>query len=596
MFVGNAPNINRLWADLIVEELVRCGVDMFCIASGSRSTPLTTAVAAHPKARKVIHFDERGTAFYGLGYARASRRPAVWITTSGTAVANGFPAVVEASMDGVPMLLLTADRPPELRHTGANQTIDQVGIFGDYIRWQFDLPVPSVAVDPAMVLTTIDQAVYRSQRVPNGPVHLNLMFREPLAPDPDGTDIGSYLTELEPWRRGDESFTSYGDSKPSVDADELDRLWKDLQDVKRGLIVAGRLDTPAQGKAVFNLSKQLDWPLLPDVGSQLRLGKRGISHHRVDYYDLILGSDSFSRSYRPEAVLHIGKRSTSKRLMEYLKQSRPSPYIVVNDLPGRLDPGHRVSRHIETDIIVFCRRLQEACERNPVVDPDTVDWLTTWNMVSTNVAHQLSDFFYLHDGISEPQIARLVSKHIPDGQGLFLAGSMPIRDMDMFGQVGNAAITVGSNRGASGIDGTLASAAGFAAGLKKPVTLLIGDLALLHDLNSLALLRKALVPVIIVVINNNGGGIFSFLPVAKYQSVFETYFGTPHGLTFEQGAAMFEIPYDRAYTTEHFVEMYQNACSTGSATIIEVSTDRSVNYELHMTVQKQINDILKKMS
>ena len=180
----DTPRANRLWAYLIVEELLRCGIDFFCVAPGSRSTPLVAALAANEKARSLIHFDERGTAFAALGYARATGRPAAWITTSGTAVANGLPAVVEAATDGVPMVLLTADRPPELRQTGANQTIDQPDIFGDYVRWRFDLPAPDPGIDPAMVLTTIDQAAYRASRTPQGPVHLNLMFREPLLPEP----------------------------------------------------------------------------------------------------------------------------------------------------------------------------------------------------------------------------------------------------------------------------------------------------------------------------------------------------------------------------------------------------------------------------
>ena len=185
MTTPEPSGINQIWADLLVEELIRAGVGLFCIAPGSRSAPLALAVAAHPRAQCVMHYDERGTAFCALGYGRATRRPAAWITTSGTAVANGMPAVVEASMDAVPMLLVTSDRPPELRATGANQTIDQVKIFGNYVRWQFDLPTPDPAIDPAVVLTTADQAVYRATRMPAGPVHLNVMYREPLFSNPD---------------------------------------------------------------------------------------------------------------------------------------------------------------------------------------------------------------------------------------------------------------------------------------------------------------------------------------------------------------------------------------------------------------------------
>src|SRR5215218_10321464 len=213
---GDTPRANRLWATLIVEELVRSGVDFFCVAPGSRSTPLVAALAANEKAESLIHFDERGTAFAAIGYARATGSPAAWITTSGTAVANGLPAVVEAATDGVPMILLTADRPPELRQTGANQTIDQPDIFGDYIRWRFDLPAPDAAIDPAMVLTTVDQAVYRARRTPSGPVHLNLMFREPLIPEDGDEPLAAPVR----WRESDEPYTRYAATRPAVDLDE----------------------------------------------------------------------------------------------------------------------------------------------------------------------------------------------------------------------------------------------------------------------------------------------------------------------------------------------------------------------------------------
>src|SRR5690606_20092460 len=188
VLTSNAPNINRHWADLIVEELIRQDVTQFCIAPGSRSTPLVTAIAANRRAKVMVHYDERGTAFHALGYARATGRPAVWVTTSGTAVANGYPAVVEAAQDGVPLILLTADRPPELRDTGANQTIDQHRIFGSYLRWFFDLPAANQTIEPQFVLTTVDQVVHRATSSPPGPVQLNCMFREPLAPVDDGAD------------------------------------------------------------------------------------------------------------------------------------------------------------------------------------------------------------------------------------------------------------------------------------------------------------------------------------------------------------------------------------------------------------------------
>ncbi|MDQ3430342.1 MAG: 2-succinyl-5-enolpyruvyl-6-hydroxy-3-cyclohexene-1-carboxylic-acid synthase, partial [Actinomycetota bacterium] len=324
---------NRLWAYLIVEELLRCGVGLFCVAPGSRSTPLIAALAANERAESLIHFDERGTAFAALGYARATGRPAAWITTSGTAVANGLPAVVEAATDGVPMILLTADRPPELRQTGANQTIDQPDIFGDFVRWRFDLPAPSLDVGPASVLTTVDQAAYRALRAPSGPVHLNLMFREPLIPDPGEDEEPPSVPSR--WREKDAPYTRYAATKPAVDRTEIEALWNELRPVERGLVVAGRLASREQGEAVEKLARSLGWPLLPDVGSQVRLGG---DHGNVAFYDALLADEAFTGSHGPEAVLHVGGRALSKRLEQFVIRGWPDPYVVVRENPFRLDP------------------------------------------------------------------------------------------------------------------------------------------------------------------------------------------------------------------------------------------------------------------
>ncbi len=579
--VSAASNLNRLWADLIVEELVRSGVEFFCLAPGSRSTPLTTAVAAHPKARHVMHFDERGTAFFALGYGRATRRPAAWITTSGTATANGFPAVVEAATDGVPMLLLTADRPPELRQTGANQTIDQVNLFGGYARWFFDLPAPTTAIDPAMVLTTVDQAVYRAVRAPQGPVHLNCMFREPLAPTPDGHDYRDYTAGLGPWQAGHQPYTAYDLTTRTLDPAQIERLWAMLRGIEHGLVVAGKLDTPAEGEAVLRLANQLGWPLLPDVGSQIRLGRGAASECLVGFYDQILGSPSFQETHRPDAVLHLGGRPTSKRLLQYLARHRPQPYVLVNPRPDRLDPHHQTTHRIEADVLTFCDAL--AVDSNP---PNPSSWLASWRDASAKAEEIVDSFVNEADALSEPAVARLISQTIPEGHGLVLASSMPVRDVDMFAALDGSAAPVAANRGASGIDGLVATAAGFAEGLNAPATLLTGDLALLHDLNSLAFLRDR--PVVVVVINNDGGGIFHFLPIAEHEAVFESYFGTPHGLTFEAAAALFGLNYHHPQSPQDFLAAYRAACSRKAGTIIEVTTDREENVRLHRRVLEQV--------
>jgi 2-succinyl-5-enolpyruvyl-6-hydroxy-3-cyclohexene-1-carboxylate synthase len=581
----DTSSANRLWADLIVEELIRTGVDFFCVAPGSRSTPLVAALASNPKGKNLVHFDERGSAFAALGYARASGRPAAWITTSGTAVANGLPAVVEAATDAVPMILLTADRPPELRETGANQTIVQPDIFGGYVRWSFDLPAPDPDVDPATVLTTVDQAVYRARRAPKGPVHLNLMFREPFLPDPE-EDPDEELPAPPRWRQSSQPYTRYAATKPAVDPDEVEHLLEALRPLKRGLVVAGRLGNREQGEGALGLAEALGWPLLPDVGSQVRLGLH--SRSLVAYHDALLASEPFKEANAPEAVLHVGGRALSKRLERFLARSRPQPCVVVRENPFRLDPGHQVTHSIEADVVGFCDALARVARGGSSVDSA---WTAGWHEASGRVDIYLDRLFAGMEELNEPLVARLISRRIPEGHGLCVASSMPIRDVDTFSATDGAIVPVVANRGASGIDGTVATAAGFARGSGLPITLLIGDLALLHDLNSLAMLRD--LPVVVVVLNNDGGAIFSFLPVARHKEFFEPYFGTPQGVSFEGAAKMFGLAYELPHTTEEFVEAYGAAVPRSTPTLIEVRTDREENVALHRRLLEEISDALR---
>ena len=627
--------INQIWADLLVEELIRAGVGLFCIAPGSRSAPLALAVAAHPRAQCIMHYDERGTAFCALGYGRATRRPAAWITTSGTAVANGMPAVVEASMDAVPMLLVTSDRPPELRATGANQTIDQIKIFGNYVRWQFDLPTPDPAIDPAVVLTTADQAVYRSTRMPAGPVHLNVMYREPLFSNPDRSRYAEYLDRLQAWRDSETPYTRYGlvadisktpisghesaadiSKTPisgfgsanniseilitySFDAPRFESLMQDLRRARRGLVVAGRLHTRTQADAVRRLAHKLGWPLLPDVCSQLRFSGASSADWYTDgvaedggmmasRYDLALVSEAFRASHAPDAVLYFGGAAVSTRLNAWLADVRPALFAVVRESPDRMDPGHCVTEYIETGIAPFCQSVIDHLEtgQREGEGAGSTDWPASWAAASDTVARTMDE--HMPGDLSEPAVARFLSRHTPDEATLVLASSMPIRDMDMFGDTAGRAPFVAANRGASGIDGAVATAVGLAYGRRAPVTLLVGDLGLLHDLNSLALTASAPAPVVIVVINNHGGGIFSFLPVARCGEAFEPMFGTPHPYRFEHAAHMFGLGYDHVRDMDALSEAYAGALASGSAQVIEVTTDRAENLQLHRRLEALI--------
>jgi len=575
-----ASNLNSLWADLIIEELLRNRIDYFCLSPGSRSTPLASAVATNKRAGSLMHLDERGTAFHALGHARATGRPAVLICTSGTAVANYMPAVVEASMDMVPMILLTADRPPELRQSFANQTIDQVKIFGDYVRWQFDLPCPDENIPAEFVLTSIDQAVYRSIRAPAGPVHLNCMFREPLVPDDTHNDSDMLSLRVRSWRKGEQPYTRYEAAREVVDPDKLSDLASAVNHAKDGLLIIGALKSDAERQSILRVSKKLGWPVLADISSGLRLGVR--CENIIPYYDHILSHES-AASVKEPMVLHVGGRLTSKRLLQFLEDTPLKHYIMVADHPFRHDPLHRVTTRIEADITILCESLMPVLSNNR--DHKFPD---RFKAAARVVDEALEDIAGNDTQLNEPACARLISKHISGNTGLFLASSMPIRDMDMFADAKGPAVPIGCNRGASGIDGTIASASGFAAGLGKPMTLLIGDLAFLHDLNSLAVLKSLLHPMVIVVINNNGGGIFSFLPIAGRKDIFESFFSMPHDLGFENTARMFGLDYHSPETKDSFVSCYQSAQNKGTSAIIEVKSDRNENYQIHQDIDQRI--------
>ncbi|MEM8485640.1 MAG: 2-succinyl-5-enolpyruvyl-6-hydroxy-3-cyclohexene-1-carboxylic-acid synthase [Bacteroidota bacterium] len=571
--INDAPNINHLWTYLIVEELVRCGVDTFFIAPGSRSTPFTTAVARHPKATSFVHFDERGTAFAALGFARATGRPAGWITTSGTAVANGLPAVVEAAIEGVPMLLLTADRPPELRRTGANQTITQPGIFGDYLSWAFDGPPPTVEIAPAFVLTTIDQAVHRSQE---GPVHLNWMFREPLAPGETHADFTAYAASLKNWEQSDAPFTAYPATVRVAAEPQLTAIADHIRASARGVVIAGRMRSPAEGAAVVHLAKKSNWPVFADVGAQVD----ELDRHVIVNQDFLVDTPAFREG--PDMVLQFGKRYTSKKVLQWLERTAPSKHVVVDGLPDRLDPTHNVTTRIEGDIATVALQL---AEHTTGTDENGTAWLSAWQEADAGVAAKLDTYFAGATTLTEPLLARTLGTLLAR-ETLVVGNSMPVRDMDVFAILQARPTPVILNRGASGIDGTVATAAGVVAGTGQCCTVLLGDLTLLHDLNSLAILRSLPAPVIIIVINNDGGGIFSFLPISSYNDIFESHFAAPHGLNFGFAAEMFGLDYAQTHQVDTFSASYARALAGKKSTIIEVHTNRKENLACHRAIAK----------
>lgn len=579
----STANINSLWGSLIVEELVRNGADYFCVSPGSRSAPLTMAVAAHAKARTRVHFDERGAAFHALGYARAAGKPAVLVCTSGTAVANYLPAIIEASADLVPLIVLTADRPPELHGVGANQTIEQEGIYRSFVRWSSNLPSPDRSISPETPLSAIDNACHYATRIPAGPVHVNCMFREPLAPIGTGEDFTSYLSTIQGWLNSTEPFATHESSAHTIDEESVASTLQKLSKAKAGIVILGHLPDAADREAALGLVDRLRWPVFADITSGTRLGPQ--RPNAAPFFNLALTSEKFNQANRPDTVLHIGGRVSSKRLMQWLESCEKLEFVQIINHPFRIDPIRRVTHRVETDVALFCRELTAQ-----LPSARLSGYGETWSRRSQRIADLLTMSLGHLDRISEPGIARVLSSEISTHAGLFLASSMPIRDMDVFAATDGSRVPVAANRGASGIDGSVASASGYAVGLNKPVTLLIGDLALLHDLNSLALLHNAARPVIVVVINNNGGGIFDHLPISQFGDSFEKFFITPHGLKFEHAAKQFGLEYHRVATISDLRSTYQSAQTADRSCVIEVPVSRQENMRIHNWILQQIGD------
>ena len=583
-------DITTLWAEMAVEELVRSGVTMFIITPGSRSTPLALAVARNTRAEIITHFDERGAGFVAVGYARGSHKPAALICTSGTAMANYLPAVVEASMDHLPLIVLSADRPPELQETGANQTIQQSGIFGSFVRWEQTMPCPTESIAPGFVLTTIDQAVYRAIGQNAGPVHLNFQFREPLAPDANKPAAREYRSGLARWMSNGRAYTTYAGSSAMISEADVADIAPEIASAQSGLLVVGRLkQTADQDRSVAELARQLGWPVVADIGSGLRLGQTVDNH--IAYFDLaLLGK---ATEMHCDCIVHLGGPLVSKRVAEFIA-SQKTEYIVVNNHPDRQDIGHSVTRRIVADIGAFASSL---ASHLGVIKGGHGKSMAARDMAITQLLEGEID----NGAFCELTVPRVVTREIGADSAIFLASSLTVRDFDMYAPCDGPRVPVGCNRGASGIDGTVASAVGFARGLNRPTTLVIGDTALLHDLNSLSLLRADDVPPItIVVVNNGGGAIFSMLPVADSPSAIarggtlEQLFLQQHSFDFRSAAEMFGLVYLQPSDTAGFRKAYKDAIASGKPRLIELRFDWRESRRVRLDLRDKVRAILDK--
>jgi 2-succinyl-5-enolpyruvyl-6-hydroxy-3-cyclohexene-1-carboxylate synthase len=617
----SAPNQNTLWARTFVSELAASGVDTVCISPGSRSTPLTAAFDRHDSIETFSHLDERSAAYFALGRARRTGSVTPVVCTSGTAAANYHPAVIEASQARVPLLVLTADRPPELHDSGANQTVDQTKLYGDAVRWFHDIGEPEPTARKLRSLrTTAARSIMTATDTPAGPVHLNFSFRKPLEPTPVPGDIPDDLSEESITGR-DGAFVESTTGNRVLDENSVNRIAQSLS-TSRGLIVVGPMTIPGvDPEAVAAFAHASGFPVLADPLSGIRYGGLTRTTPIIGGYDGYLTSELWDQWPDPDVVLRFGASPTSKPLRQYLESTSPTQYLV--------DPAGewREATFTATDIVVadptqLLWQLSRALNT-----PGSSTWRQRWieadkahtdvlantdssahqSLAATNSDSSTDDIIENTDGegsnesdrwFCEGRILSDVMTAAPDPATIFVSNSMPVRDLDRFGSPTTQNRTVLGNRGASGIDGIISTAlgAGSALATTEHLIAITGDLAYYHDMNGLAALERCDVTATIVLINNDGGGIFHKLPIESYDPPFTTQFVTPHGLDFEPTEDIYDLSFARVRGTDRdgFHTAFTEATTTTGSHVIEVVTDSEsshrVREQLHDRVIKRILD------
>jgi 2-succinyl-5-enolpyruvyl-6-hydroxy-3-cyclohexene-1-carboxylate synthase len=601
-------NPTYAYVGAFVDELQRAGLQHVVICPGSRSTPLAMAFAAHSAIRTWMHVDERSAAFFALGMAKRLHAPVALVCTSGTAAANFFPAIVEAKLSRVSLLVLTADRPHELRDDGAPQSIDQNRLYGTHVKWFVEVALPEAA-NPALryIRTLADRATALTQAVPAGPVHLNFPFREPLTPDPIASAPLPSPAQRDriAWygRPDNHPYTAVPHTQPStLDAHTLDAWYPLLERAARGLIIVGPHSDPALPGEVEQLAELLGYPVLADPLSQLRTDGYH-SPYTISSYDAFLRLDAFVQQAQPEVVIRLGAMPTSKPVLLYLQHYAACPQIIVNEYGTWEEPTQLAQVMIQAAPSLFCTelrkllRLDDGGSTNWQPRRDE-QWLYLWQQSDKVTRVALQSAMQDMPNLFEGRVFSELSALLPENSMLYVGNSMPVRDLDTFFWPCERHIHIMGNRGANGIDGVVSSALGVSAASslrhqRHPTVLVIGDLSFFHDLNGLLAAKLHRLDLIIVLINNDGGGIFSFLPQAAYPEYFEQLFGTPTGLQFQPVVQMYGGTFQRVETWHQFREAVRQGITVGGLHVVEVVTERTSNVQMHRRLWRVAEQALR---
>ncbi|WP_181684579.1 2-succinyl-5-enolpyruvyl-6-hydroxy-3-cyclohexene-1-carboxylic-acid synthase [Halorhabdus salina] len=584
-----APNRTVLWAETLVGELAAAGVTRAVLAPGSRSTPLTVAFAAHDDIEAISLLDERSAGFYALGQAALTGEPTAIVTTSGTATANLHPAVIEADAARVPLVVLTADRPPELHDSGANQTIDQKQLYGSAVRQYRTLPEPAPRPRKLRSLrVTAARAVATATGTPPGPVHLNVPFRKPLEPTPVEGDVPADLADRAPLavEGRDGPFVDVSNGRPGLPDQDLSGVVDAIEAADRGLLVAGPTNRPAPTRAALAaLADATGFPVLADPLSGHRFGHDPDGPVVCGGYDSYLDAVDSWGWPDPEVVVRFGRSPTSKVCRHYLRDANARQFVV--------DPAGRwpEAEFMATDLLVAEPTALARTLAEQLSTPGSEAWRSRfadterayWSVIEQRRA----------EPAFEGGILSQIAADAPAEATLVVSNSMPVRDLDRFGEPRDAPIRVIGNRGASGIDGVTSTALGAGSVTEGPLVLAIGDLAFYHDLTGLLALDRGDVEATIVLVNNDGGGIFHMLPIESFDPPFTEFFETPHGLDFSPVADLFGATFVRAETPSAFGELYRESLASAGTQIIEVQTDATESHRTRETLAEDVASVLE---
>jgi 2-succinyl-5-enolpyruvyl-6-hydroxy-3-cyclohexene-1-carboxylate synthase len=576
-------NPNFICSKLFVDQLAADGVRYVCISPGSRNTPLTAAFASNKKIKCFINIDERSSAFFALGLAKSLDKPVAIVTTSGTAVSELYPSVVEAYKSRIPLIICTADRPAFLRNSGANQTINQKNIFNNHIRWFCEMDLPDV--DKKSLLnfrSKANQAFYISFIENRGPVHINFPFQKPLEPDTINSSVDESILRLV--TRVKIKIKSNVLTDHSI---KIKGIVKDLIAAKKCWIIVGSMDYNSSFLKKLNLiARQTGIPVLVDGVSNLRSTQ---NENLFSNYNLFLRSKSFLRNNKPELILQFGSTPTSS-LLENIFQDFTIPIYTINEFGDRFDSRRKPAKVIKMNPVELCDKLISEIKKMGKLKPVPSQ---QFKLAETTTEDIKSDFLLKNNLKIEPIVINEIINNLPDKTNVFIGNSLPIRDLDNFISI-KRKIKIFYNRGASGIDGITSTALGIASN-NLPAVLITGDLSFIHDLNALLIAKKYSIPLTVFIINNNGGAIFNSLPISSHKNLLSDFFVTPQNLELGSIVSSFKLKYVTAKKIGQLRKIARNVHLQKNFRVVEIVTDpvksQKFRESLYLEVENRINKI-----